>query len=74
MFEKLNKLFVIFKSKYPRIFPTSYNENLSNRQRCNTEYSYDNYQELLEEEFLRKTKAKNSNNGQSILRIRSISI
>jgi hypothetical protein len=73
MFEKLNSLLIIFKSKYVKIFPFSYNEKLANRQRTNTEYNYDDYKELLEDEFCRKMKSKNNKNKKSVLRIRSIS-
>jgi hypothetical protein len=89
MFNKFINLFSIFKTKYPKIFPSSTyvddslidndnkNENnktfIGNRQRSKTEYDFEDYQELLYYEYLRRRKNLSKNNKNNLLRIRSIS-
>jgi hypothetical protein len=79
-------LFSLFKSKQPKIYPfppsvddINYDENekinsfIGNRQRSKTEYDFEDYQEILYYEYLRRKRNLSKNKKNSLLRIRSIS-
>ncbi len=76
MFKNITNLFTIFKSQHPKIHPynTDLNINIKsigNRERSKTEYDFEDYQDILYYEYLRKRLKKNNKTG--VLRIRSIS-
>lgn len=69
--EKIYNIFNTFRFRYLKIYPYL-DKNYENRERSKTEYNYDDYQEILYEEYKRKKEFK-KNKTQSILRIRGSS-
>lgn len=59
----------IFKKKDVQIYPTQY---IGNRKRSQTEYNFEDYQDMLQTEFKRKMEYKRTKKDSS-LRIRGSS-
>ena len=76
MFKNIINLFTLFKSHNQKIHPLNADtdntvKSKGNRERSKTEYDFEDYQDILYYEYLRKRLKKN--NKTSVLRIRSIS-
>lgn len=69
--EKIYNILNTFRFRYLKIYPYL-DKNYGNRERSKTEYNYDDYQEILYEEYKRKKEYK-QNKTHSILRIRGSS-
>lgn len=67
--ENILYIFKIFKSNNKKVCPV---KNFGNRERSKTEYDYEDYEDILHEEFKRKFDFKH-NKISSLLRIRGSS-